>query len=381
MLFQYRHWREKEGTCWFQFAACPYQSHFIGAASPWLQQWFPIASTVLLFPDHPSHPPSHPHATSAPRELLGRGSPPALQELSSEQIRCQHQQMVPSPWKVSAMALWDPYFQLLKSLVVRRSEWFSTRLLLVCCRSGWHSLSHVWFSDLCGFYSWPLGSENSNVFPHLWRQYPFSHLWLLLTSWCPILFNFSNICLMNFLYWILSVEVARVASFFLTELSLMHHTHPPSVFISLLIALGKYKVKFGDSFEWIGISIVSPSNASSPPQLNLIIYLFYQICHSFHIQRLWSVHCTSYSISQRLIPTIQVSSHCIIMISSSIYLPNFPVSSYLLIDVSCKAFMALCCQTSLMVFLLELCLLFTAENCVYWITIVFVCEYPCSNLE
>lgn len=276
-----------------------------------------------------------------------------------------------------------PYFQLLKSWVVLRSERSSTRLLLVYCHSGWRSLSRVWFSDICGFYSWPLGSENSNVFPHLWRQYPFSHLLLLLTSLCPVLFKFSNICLMNFLYWILSVEVARVASVFLTELSLMHHTHPPSVFISLLIALGKYKVKSGDSFEWIGISIVSPSNTSSPPQLNLIIYLSYQICHSFHIQVLRLVHCTSYSISQMLIPTIQVSSHCIIMISSSIYPPNFPVSSFhLLIDgFSCMAFMALCCQTSLMVFLLKLFLLFTAENCVYWITIIFVCEHPCSNLE
>ena len=46
-----------EGTCWFQFACCSYQSHPMHVASPWLQQWFPTYSIILLFASHLHHPP------------------------------------------------------------------------------------------------------------------------------------------------------------------------------------------------------------------------------------------------------------------------------------------------------------------------------------
>ena len=48
---------EKEGTCWFQFACCSYQSHPMHVASPWLQQWFPTYSIILLFANHLHHLP------------------------------------------------------------------------------------------------------------------------------------------------------------------------------------------------------------------------------------------------------------------------------------------------------------------------------------
>lgn len=70
---------EKEGTCLFQFACCSYQSHPMHVASPWLQQWFPTYSIILLFANHLHHLPlPYPTPQGVARTRLTTSSSRAL---------------------------------------------------------------------------------------------------------------------------------------------------------------------------------------------------------------------------------------------------------------------------------------------------------------
>lgn len=166
---------ETEGARWRKKGLTDFSSPVVPIqVIPWMllhlgcKQWFPTYSIILLFANHLHHPPV---SYLTPRGLPGLGGPLALQELSSEQMWYHINTCVVSS---SAMALWDPHFQFLN---ISCSE----VRVLVCKTppglpaSGWQSLFTYLIFGLCETYSWPVVSEDSNVFHWLWRQNPVSH--------------------------------------------------------------------------------------------------------------------------------------------------------------------------------------------------------------
>ena len=165
-----------EGTCWFQFACCSYQSHPMHVASPWLQQWFPTYSIILLFASHLHHPPL-PYPT--PQGVKGLpGLVPGLVTRTTGSSRAllwtnvvSHQHMCHLLLSFGSVGLLYQFLNIscseVRVLICKTSPGLPA--------SGWQSLLTYMIFRLCGTHSWLVVSENSNVFHCLWRQNPFSH--------------------------------------------------------------------------------------------------------------------------------------------------------------------------------------------------------------